>query len=170
MRPIHQMSKVSSNRMSESMDSMMFVEERKNVLAGIQPKFTESKVSKDQSVRRRIEENHNKLKDYRKSGKKRVLRRVERERNGSLSSHSSLESAYITENSIAPSERNIGEESLLEELQPGNLPVRLEEDEPVLPEVSTTKKQDEEPEVSQVQKVAFHAASDAFTCAISNKE
>ncbi len=133
------------------MDSMMFGEERKNILIGIRPKFSERESANDKSEVLKKDENKQKLKDHHKKGKKRMLRRVVRERKGSMSSASSLESYYMTEKSIAPSERNDEEESLIEEIPRETLEVRLDKTEnPPAP-------------LDTVQKAALYGASDAFT-------
>ena len=130
-------------------------------MVGIKPNFSESNTQKNDS---RPENKTTKIKswvrDYTERHRKRKLRRVVRERVGSVSSYSSIESVWMTEQSVVAPERISAEESLVMEeiVDNSNQQIRV------------AKPEEELAPPRMQQNNVLHAASDAFTVAISSKD
>ena len=94
-------------------------EERKNVINGIKPSFVSHSKMIEKTGKNAREKNRSKLSDYPQTKRKRVLKRVHRNRSGSESSYSSIESDWVTVMSNAPpTPRNEPETALKEKESP----------------------------------------------------
>ena len=139
------------------------------MLFGLQPNFSSNQSAKHERPAKPEKKIKSNLHNYEeKKVRKRVLRRVHREQQNSMSSYSSIESEWVSVLSIAKPELVSPDEDPIGEVEDVINSQNAEQQEQPVPLTPDQKHKIDIPAHTPPTNI-LHGRSDAFTAAISNK-